>query len=394
MTTESKIHLLVLAALTALLALSCEPTNGDETPDEDVDETFGTEYEEFRLTNVAGPFAHGWGMAHLSEGRILVTERDGRLLLVDGDRVDEVDGLPDIAAQSQGGLLDVSVHPDFEETGEVYLTYSTADDDGETATALSRGVLDGGSLVDVDEIFVQDRYSSPGRHYGSRIAWMDDGTLLMSIGDRGSEPMRAQDLDDHAGSIVRLEDDGSVPGDNPFVEDDDAHDEIYAYGLRNVQGMVVDGETDRIWVTDHGPRGGDELNLVEAGENYGWPVVTLGLDYGTEEVPDYAQGRRMEGMVDPVHEFSPTFAPSGLALVTGDEFPAWRGNLLAGGLRAERIRRVVVDEYDGEMEMLHEEELLLREIGRIRDVSQGPDGAIYVLNDESNGGLFRVASSD
>lgn len=349
-------------------------------------DTEDTEYEEIRLVEVVSGLEHPWSMAFLPDGRILVTERSGRLNMITNGELTQISGVPEVSAESQGGLLDVVIHLAYSEKGWIYLTYSKSNDNGETATALARGRLEGNTLVDVEDLFVQNLYSQPGRHYGSRLAWTNDGKLLMSIGDRGVEPSRAQALNDHAGTLLRLNDDGSVPDDNPFVNDPEALDEIYAYGLRNIQGMVVDRATGEIWVTDHGPRGGDELNRIEAGNNYGWPIVTRGLDYDTENPISEAQARRMEGMTEPFYEFLPTHAPSGLALVSADRFPAWQGNLLAGGLNSERIRRVVFDEN----EVLHEEELLLGKVGRIRDVREGPDGNIYVLNDESNASLYRI----
>ena len=354
--------------------------NGTEVASE------STEYERIRVIEVVGDLENPWSVALLPEGDILITERSGRLnLLADGE-LTEISGLPDMTSEGQGGLLDLAVHPDYEENGWIYWTYSQPNNQGQTATALARGRIEDNTLVDVEELFVQNRYSQPGRHYGSRLAWRNDGTLLMSIGDRGSDPPRAQDNNDHAGTLIRLNDDGSIPEDNPFVDDDDILDEIYAYGLRNIQGMVINPETDEIWVTDHGPRGGDELNRIEGGKNYGWPEVTRGLDYRTEETFPDATARRAEGVEEPFYEFLPTHAPSGLALVTGNRFPAWEGNLLAGGLRSERIRRVVFDDQ----EVLHEEELLLQTLGRIRDVREGPDDYIYVLTDESDGGLYRI----
>jgi len=351
-------------------------------------DTFDTEYETFELVQLASGLVHPWGIAFLPDGRILITERPGRLQLWENGELTEIAGIPEVNAQGQGGLLDVAVHPDVEDNGWIYLTYAKPDGNGQTATALGRARLEGSGLEDWEDIFVQNRYSQPGRHYGSRLAWAQDGTLLMTIGDRGSEPPRSQDLNDHAGKVLRLNDDGSIPSDNPFVDDPDALDEIYAYGVRNTQGMVVDPGSGDIWTTDHGPRGGDEINRIEAGLNYGWPLVTRGLDYGSEGPFPDAINRRMEGVVEPFYEFLPTHAPSGLAWVSGDTFPAWEGNLLAGGLRSERIRRVVFDEQ----EVLHEEELLLQEVGRIRDVRQGADGYIYVLTDESDGTLYRLES--
>ena len=391
---HTRSHVLSVFLIVTLFVVGCEaPDNGaDETAD--FPRELSSEYESIELDQVASDLEHPWSIDFLPDDRMLVTERPGRLNLVENGDVTEVTGLPEIEAVNQGGLLEVSLHPEYEETGWIYLTYSQPNGDDETATTLIRGQLDGNELVEVEELFVQDRFSSPGRHYGSKIAWTTDGHLLMSVGDRGADPPRAQDLDDHAGTLLRMNDDGSVPDDNPFTDDPEALDEIYTYGNRNIQGLVVDPETDEIWSTEHGPRGGDELNLLEAGNNYGWPTVTLGWDYGTEDVFPDAEARRMDDMEGPIYEFLPTHAPSGLALVTGDEFPAWEGNLLAGGLRSERIRRVVVGEYEGEYEVFHEEELLLGEIGRVRDVREGPDDAIYVLTDHSDGGIYRMTSAD
>jgi aldose sugar dehydrogenase len=349
-------------------------------------ERIETEEMDIRLVEVAGPFEHPWGMAFLPDGRILVTERPGRLKLVSDESITDISGLPQMRSQSQGGLLDVSLHPDYENNGWIYLTYSKPGEGNHTATALSRARLDGQRLTDLEEIFVQDRFSTPGRHYGSRLAWSWDGTLLMSIGDRGSEPPRAQDTADHAGSLLRLNDDGSAADGNPFAGADESHDEIYALGLRNIQGMVIDKENQRIWVADHGPRGGDELNLIERGENYGWPLATRGRDYRTGGPFPGSQGESLEGMVDPVHYFIPAHPPSGLALVTSEHFPDWNGDLLMGGLASQSIRRLSIDDRT----VSHDEEILKNAVGRIRDVRQGPDGFIYLLVDASDGKLYRI----
>lgn len=348
-------------------------------------EDIRSEYEPIRVLRVAGGFEHPWAVAVLPDGRYLVSERPGRLNLVADGAITPVAGLPDIHAHRQGGLLDVVLHPDFAANRWVYLTYSQGDAAG-TTTTLGRGRLEDNRLVGFEELFVQDRRSEPGRHYGSRIAWLADGTLLLSIGDRGAQPPRAQDPRDHAGKVLRLNADGSVPQDNPFVGRDDVHPEIFSLGHRNIQGLAVDRAGDRIWATEHGERGGDELNLVLAGKNYGWPVVSKAREYRSEK--QYGEARSRAGFEDPVYEFLPTLAPSGLALVTMDRFPSWRGNLLAGGLRAQRIRRLVIEGG----EVVHEEELLLQTVGRIRDVREGPDGHIYVLSDESDGGLYRIES--
>lgn len=276
------------------------------------------------------------------------------------------------------------LHPDYKNNGWIYLSYSKPEDDGNTRLAVGRAKLDGDSLVQWEDLFEQDRASAAERHYGARMAWMQDGSLLLSVGDRGEhDKNRPQQLDDHAGSVLRLTETGAAAEGNPFAGQDDALAEIYSYGHRNIQGMIVHPDTGEIWVTEHGPRGGDELNLIEAGKNYGWPVVSMGREYRTEE--PFGE-RNKQDMTDPVYEFLPTLAPSGLALVSADTFPAWQGNLLAGGLRAERVLRVVLEDHS----VVHLEELLLKTIGRIRDVREGADGLIYVLNDSDDGGLFRL----
>lgn len=350
-----------------------------------------TQYEDIRVTRVVGGLERPWSLAFLPDGRFLVTERSGRLKIVENGETSVLNGTPEVSARGQGGLLEVSVHPNYEENGWIYLTYSKENSDGDTAVSVVRGRLDGTDYVDVEEVFIQNRYSTPGRHYGSKIAWDSAGYMYVSIGDRGSEPPRAQDLSDHAGTLLRMYDDGSVPADNPFVGNSNAAGEIYSYGHRNIQGLVIDPQTDEIWATEHGPRGGDELNFIEPGNNYGWPDASLGRNYGNErEFHDGTVARSIDGMVDPVYEFLPTHAPAGLALVTSDQFPAWKGNLMAGGLRPERIRRLLIVDYS----VYHDEELLSSEIGRIRDVREGPDGNLYVVTDQDPGGIYVIEPND
>jgi len=352
---------------------------------------YRTQYQEIRVSQVVSGLENPWAVAFLPDGRKLITERPGRLQIADGDQLTEVEGVPEVQATNQGGMMDVVIHPDYNDNGWIYLTFSKPNDGEDTATAVVRGQLEENQFINVEEIFVQNRYSSPGRHYGSRIAFDNEGYMYVSIGDRGADPPRAQDTQDHAGTLLRLNDDGSVPDDNPFVDDPDVADEIFSYGHRNIQGLVINQVNNQIWGTEHGPRGGDELNLIEATVNYGWPTASLGRNYGNErEFHSGTEARHVEGMVDPIYEFLPTLAPSGLALVTSDHFPAWEGNLLAGGLASERIRRLLIQDYEGEYTVIHDEELLLGELGRIRDVRQGPDGFIYVLTDENPGALYMV----
>ena len=361
-----------------------------ETLPETVVERIETEHHDLRLERVATGFEHPWAVAQLPDGSFLVSERPGRLAHVsESGEISHLEGVPEVNARGQGGLLDVVLHPEFGagdgEQDWIYFTWSQAGSDG-TATTLSRARLGDDTLTDVEELFVQDRFSGPGRHYGSRLAWRPDGTLLMSIGDRGSHPPRAQDKGDHAGSVLRLTETGSVPDDNPFLDDGDALEALFSIGNRNIQGMTVTAD-GRVWATEHGPRGGDELNLIEGGENYGWPEVSLGVDYSTRQ-PIGADS--LPGMRDPVHVFDGTQAPSGLAEVTSEHFPEWQGNLLAGGLRSELLKRLVL-EGDG---MAESEVILDGEIGRIRDVRQGRDGALYLLDDDARGSLYRLVPAD
>lgn len=412
----NRFSILFLILILGLAGSGCQPQQDSADAAEFEPRDMHTQYEQIRLVRVAGGLSYPWSLAFLPDGRMLVTELPGRLNIVDNDgEVTEISGIPEVGGvpesiittprvrdtqPGQGqvaGLTEVSVHPDYEENGWVYLTYSKPggeDDRGreQIALAMGRGQLDGTDFINYEELFLQNRFQSPGRHYGSRIAWTPDGKLLLSIGGtslgpRDAETTWPQDLEDHAGKILRLNDDGTVPDDNPFTGQKGVLPEIFSYGHRNIQGLTVDPETDEIWATEHGPRGGDELNLIKAGNNYGWPVVTRGLDYGTEGPHSRSVARRgLNGMVDPVYEFLPALNPSGLARVTADRFPRWKGNLLAGGLRAERIHRIVLQDR----EVIHQEELLIREIGRIRDVREGPDGHIYVVNDMADGGIFRI----
>ncbi len=378
-----------------------DATESSDTADEDVGprerpegaEDHSTDQHDLWIAEVAGPFEHPWSVAFLPDGRKLVTERPGRLFSVDDGELTEIDGLPSLRADSQGGLLDVSVGPDFEEDGWIYLTYSKPDPNSQqTATAVARAKLEGASLTDLEELFVQNRYSGSGRHYGSRIVWLDDGTFLVSVGDRGSEPPRAQDTDDHAGSVLRLNADGTVPEDNPFVGDDEVLDEIYTYGNRNIQGMARDPETGDVWAADHGPQGGDILYSIEAGNNHGWPIFTYGMDYQTGQPMDVTETQdpdELPDVVAPTHQFDPSHPPSGLAIIRGGFFDNWQGNILSGGLRTQEIRRLVVGD-----DSVEEEAIMSGVLGRIRDVRQGPGGEVYVLPDRPDAMLYRVEAAE
>ncbi|CAM0555186.1 Aldose sugar dehydrogenase YliI [Vreelandella titanicae] len=379
----------VLAGFSGLVLASAINTAKAEI----IQESLETDHLTLSIERIADGFEHPWAVAFLPDGRYLVSERSGQLKLVDPEsgEANTLEGMPEVSTQGQGGLLDVTLHPDFEgensngDNDWIYFTWSKPDGNN-SRSALSRVKWQNDRLGEVEHLFEQDRASGPGRHYGSRLAWLPDGTLLMSIGDRGSEPPRAQARDDHAGSTLRLTDTGGVPDDNPFVGDDTTLDEIYSMGNRNIQGMVVlsNGEA---WASEHGPRTGDELNHIEAGNNYGWPKVSQGNDYATNEPIGEDS---LPGMVDPVYVFEGRFAPAGLAEVTSDAFSEWQGNLLAGGLGSEKLLRLRLEEG-----RVTEEELILQgEVGRIRDVRQGPDDAIYLLTDAPQGGLYRLAPTN
>ncbi|WP_111414752.1 PQQ-dependent sugar dehydrogenase [Billgrantia lactosivorans] len=353
-----------------------------------VAERIDTEHLELRLERIAEGFEHPWAVILLPDGRFLVSERPGRLALVEEDgSIAQLEGLPEVNPRGQGGLLDLELHPRYGD-GEhdwLYFTWSKPGDGG-SATALSRARLDDDGLTDIELLFAQNRDSKRGIHYGSRLAWLPDGTLLMTIGERGT-PSRAQDGRDHAGSVLRLTETGGVPDDNPFVDDDETLDEIFTLGNRNPQGLVVTQAGDA-WATEHGPRTGDELNRLIAGENYGWPEASQGLDYGTREP---IGEKSLPGMRDPAYVFEGRFAPSGLTQVTSDMFEAWQGNLLAGGLRSEQLYRLELEED----RVVDAEQVLDGEIGRIRDVHQGHDGAIYLISDDdSKGSLYRLRPVD
>lgn len=337
-----------------------------------------------KVERIAGGLSHPWGLAFLPDGRFLVTERGGRLYLLDADggQRRQVAGLPDIEPRGQGGLLDVALHPDFADTPWVYISYAGPGDGG-VGTEVARGRWNGQDLEDTEVIFRLQPKSRAGQHFGSRLVFDDAGRLYVTLGDRGNRP-RAQDLDDHAGSVVRIDDDGSIPADNPFVDRADARPEIFSYGNRNVQGAALHPETGELWTHEHGPRGGDEINIIRAGVNYGWPVITYGVNYGTGSA--IGEGTHKEGMAQPLYYWDPSIAPSGMAFYTADRIPGWQGDLLVGSLKFATLVRL---ELDGE-EVVHEERLLQGDLGRIRDVRQGPDGLVYLLTDEDDGGLYRL----
>nr|WP_010132011.1 PQQ-dependent sugar dehydrogenase [Microbulbifer agarilyticus] len=350
-----------------------------------VEQEIASDQQAFRIVQLAENLHHPWAVAQLPDGRFLVTERRGRLALVDNGETTYLSGVPEVSAKGQGGLLDVVLHPKFGDGSNdwIYLTYSKPSENGaESASAVVRAKLGDQGLVDVQPVFEQDRYSTPGRHYGSRLAWLPDGSLLMSIGDRGVVRERAQDLGDHAGSVLRMSETGAPVDGNPYLGDKRGLDEIYSYGNRNIQGMTVAAD-GRIWASEHGARTGDELNIIEPGINYGWPIVSKSFEYSGEAAIGEPSA---SGVRDAVYLFDGRFAPSGLAMVTSTRFPNWQGNLIAGGLGSEKLVRLVID---GD-KVAETETLLEGQVGRIRDVRQGSDGYVYLVNDTNDAGLYRL----
>ncbi|MCH8542023.1 MAG: PQQ-dependent sugar dehydrogenase [Alcanivorax sp.] len=345
-----------------------------------------SDYHDFIVEELASGLDHPWSIAFLPNGDSLITERSGQLRRMQENTLlpEPVSGVPTVVAENQGGLMEVVLHPDFSSTRMIYLSYAKACDEGGATTAVGRGIFNNeNSIENFEDIFVADACATGGRHHAGKLLFDGDGYLFVTVGDRGQDP-RAQDASDHAGVTLRLHDDGSIPDDNPFVGDADKDDAIWSYGHRNAQGMVLHPGTGDLWQHEHGPRGGDEINLIRPGLNYGWPEVTHGVEYSGEYIgPD-----EKEGMEPPLKHWTPSIAPSGMTLYDGDAFPDWRGDLFVGALAGEHIARVRFDADNQEVE----EERLLDDAGlRFRDVRTGPDGMIYLLTDDSDGKLLRIS---
>lgn len=339
----------------------------------------------YKLEHIATGLSHPWSLAFLPDGDLLVTERDGRLSRIakDTGKKQIIQNLPPVISYGQGGLLEVLPHPDFAGNGLIYLSHSIPVGDKVTL-AVTTAKLEGAELTELREIFRLPKPSSSGVHFGSRMVFDNEGFLYVSIGERGDRP-RAQDKSDPAGGIIRLNGDGTIPESNPFYGDKTAHPALYALGIRNAQGMAVHPETGEIWFHEHGPRGGDEVNILEAGANYGWPRITYGKEYALPK--NVGEAGEADWVKPPLHVWTPSIAPSGMAFYTGDAFPAWKGALFAGALAGTHLARLMLDG-----EKITAEEKLLAETGwRIRDVRQGPDGLLYLLFDEAESGIYRLA---
>jgi glucose/arabinose dehydrogenase len=337
--------------------------------------------QKFRVDTLDESLHNPWGIAWLPDGRMLITERSGEILIFKADKNtgEKVSGVPGVFNQGQGGLMDIQLHPDYDKNGWIYISYSKPEA-GEASTAIMRAKLQGNQFVEKQDIFRSKPPIDANYHFGSRIVFDKDDYLYVSSGERGTM-LKVQQLDNDHGKIHRMYDDGRIPEDNPFVNQKDAEASIWTLGHRNPQGMVYDKANNRIWAVEHGPKGGDELNLIEKGKNYGWPVVTYGIDYDGSIISNL---KEKEGIEQPVRYWVPSIAPCGMMLVTSDKYPAWKGNLLIGALAFRYIARVQLSgtSYSGE-------EKLLENIGRVRHVAQSPDGFIYVLT-EGPGMLLKL----
>ncbi len=339
----------------------------------------------FHVNKVLDGLENPWSMAFLPDGRMLITERAGRLRLVTKSfqlHPTPIAGLPKIKAAGQGGLFDVAIHPDYAANGWIYWAYNEPGAGG-WGTALARGKLQGTQMTSVEVLFSMRPKSRKNQHFGGRIVFDTSGFVYLTLGDRGDRD-RAQKMDDHAGSVIRLHEDGRVPEDNPFVKLKGALPEKWTLGNRNIQGAALHPQTGKLWTHEHGPQGGDEVNLMSAGKNYGWPVVTHGANYGLGT--KIGEGQTKAGMAQALKIWVPSIAPSGMAFVNSQEFPEWSGNLLVGSLRAQTLVRL---ELDGDA-VVGEERLLVGQIDRIRDVRVAEDGLIYLLTDAPNGALFQL----
>ena len=376
---------LVTVALAAAIVLAgsfliATGTRGQEP-------AFGSSAGELEVRTIARGLAHPWALAFLPDGRMLVTERPGRMRIVtaEGQISPPLKDVPEVWASGQGGLLDVITDKSFAQNGTIYFCYAERTEGG-GRTTISRAKLNdgGGGLDDVKIIFRQQGPLSSGNHYGCRIAQAEDGNLFVALGDHFTHRDQAQNLGNHIGKLIRIAPDGSVPADNPFAGRADAKPEIWSYGHRNIQALAINPASGELWEIEHGPRGGDEVNIVGKGRNYGWPVIGYGVDYSGAKIHD---STAKDGMEQPVKYWVPSIAPSGMAFYTGKLFPKWSGSLFTGALRSSMLVRLTLNGNA----VTSEERLLQNLNERIRDVRQGPDGALWLLTDSSAGRILRVA---
>jgi glucose/arabinose dehydrogenase len=374
-----KLNFILLVCL-AIVFIHCEKNGAEKN--ESLGPVTTSDNQKFQVDTLAKGFLNPWGLAFLPDGRILITERKGEIRIFENGKLsdDTIQHVPAVYANGQGGLLDIQLHPDYANNGWIYLSYAKPVEGG-GATTIARAKLNGNTLTDLQEIFVAQPYINSGLHFGSRIVFDGEGHIFFSCGERGTKE-NAQTLEHHLGKIIRLNEDGSVPSDNPFVNTPNAKPEIWSYGHRNPQGLYYDKVNKNLWEVEHGPKGGDELNRVEKGKNYGWPVITYGIDYSGEPISDITA---KEGMEQPVYYWVPSIATCGMTMVTGDKYPGWKNDILVGGLVLTQVARV---DLDNEWKSVKYEKLMDK-VGRVRLVTQSPDGFLYVLT-ESPGLLLKI----
>ncbi len=367
-----------------LLILTFGCTNDDgfkKLIDPNNDNFISSEKLNYKIDTIATGLNNPWGLTFLPNNDLLVTERDGEIRIIRDDKLldQKITGVPEVYARGQGGLFEIQLHPDYESNGWLYIIYA-APGKGGGNTAIMRAKLGDFNLTNKEVIFQAAPYEDGGRHFGGRMEFDDEGYLFFSVGDRGNRP-NAQTLENHSGKIHRIHDDGSIPNDNPFVNTSGAKREIYTYGNRNSQGMAIHPTSREIWTHEHGPRGGDEINIIKPGLNYGWAEVTFGKNYSGTTITEITS---KEGIADPLHYWDPSIAPCGMSFVTGELYQNWEGNLLVGSLKFQYVARL---ELEGE-KVIHEEKLF-EKLGRIRAITQGPDGYIYIST-ESPGMVVRI----
>lgn len=369
--------------LPALLCSACFSCSGISQVTPDVEQSESAQsVDGYKSELYIANTAIAWGMAWLPNGDMLFTQRGGELRIVKQGQLiaESITGLPAIEVGGQGGLLDIVLHPDYANNGWLYFSYAKADGKGNKSTAIMRAKLQGMALTEQEDIYVAQAYGDKGVHFGSRLAFDNQGYLYFSIGDRGQRDVNPQDITRDAGKIYRLHDDGRIPKDNPFVTDNSAKKAIYTYGHRNPQGMAKHPITGEIWTHEHGPRGGDEVNIITKGNNYGWPVISYGINYSGTSFTDITA---KEGLEQPLWYWDPSIAPSGMTFVTSDKYPQWQGNLLVGSLKFGYVMMLTLDGNN-----IVKEEIVKDGLLRIRNIKQGPDGYIYAAVDGQ--GIYRL----
>ncbi|MDO6518317.1 PQQ-dependent sugar dehydrogenase [Zobellia uliginosa] len=365
---------ITLAAIT--LSYSCAQSTENK-----VDTPTNTPYSaELMIDELQTP----WGFVFLGENELLITEKSGELIHYKDGNKTKIKNVPEVYARGQGGLLDIELHPDFKNNGWIYISYASQEGEGKGGhTALMRCKLNDNSLSHKELLYKASPNTTKGQHFGSRIEFDNDGYLYLSIGERGARDENPQDITRDGGKIYRFYDDGRIPEDNPFTGKKNAKTAIYSYGHRNPQGLAIHPETGEIWENEHGPRGGDEINIIKAGANYGWPLVTYGINYSGTSITDKTE---MEGMTQPIHYWVPSIAPSGMAFVTTDTYKGWKGSILVGSLKFQYMERLQT-----EGNKVVKREKLLSDLGRVRDIKEGPDGLIYVAVEGK--GIYKLVPS-